>query len=204
MFMMTLDRRAFDEVRYWMVCHRIQAGDVSFRKEFGREVCGEGTQGKTSEKITAKDWQNHPAIVEIRALYQALIDAKERGVLRQQQRVFSYCHPNGDVRRVLYTDQEGRPRIYLYEGGSDDSRMNHELYYANRGQLRFAFITAGAVNATQIEHRVYFAEDGRKIWEIQKQLEGPGYTFPTEWPDDDLILQPVATFRAESRCPEEK
>lgn len=82
--------------------------------------------------------------------------------------------------------------------------VNRELIYDENGRLRFALITAGAVNNTRIEHRVYFSKSGEKIWEIQKLLEGPGYTFPKEWPVDELIQNPIGAFNDKSPCSEKK
>lgn len=157
-----------------------------------------------AESITEKNWANHPEIVEVRLLYQKIIDAKTAGSLKKQERKFDTTDmPYEDDVRILYTDKNGKIRIYSYEGGSDDSVVRRELYYDENGRLRFAFITAGAYNGTKLEHRIYFSKAGKKIWEIQKLLEGPGYTFPSEWPDDELVRNPAQAFVAKSPCPEE-
>jgi hypothetical protein len=156
------------------------------------------------EPITAKNWVNHPDIVEVRSIYQKVLEAKEAGSLKKKERKFKYCKPYEDIARILYMDRNGKPRLYYYEGGSDDSAVQRELYYDENGKLRFAFITAGAANGTRLEHRVYFSKDGKKIWEIQKFLEGPGYTFPTVWPDEELIQDPVKAYKEKNLCPEIK
>jgi hypothetical protein len=205
-YLKTLDPGAFDEDRYWVLCGEVQAANPPVsRRRFGREVCGERLAGngeKKNDAITEKNWVNHPRIVEVRSLYQAIEQAKSIGSLQRKERRFDDCAPYEDSVRLLYADQNGRPRIYSYEGGSDDSAVKHELYYDDNGKLRFAFIVASAVNGTHVEHRVYFAETGQKIWEIRKQLEGPGYSFPTKWPDAELIQDPVQAFNGKSGCPE--
>lgn len=157
-----------------------------------------------AEVITEKNWANHPDIVEVRLLYQAIKASKEAGTLKKMQRKFNFCEPYEDTVRVLHTDRNGKPRIYYFTGGSDDSAVQRELYYDENGKLRFAFITAGAYNGTRLEHRVYFSKAGKKIWEIQKRLEGPGYTFPREWPDEELVQNPVQAYNGKSPCPEAK
>jgi hypothetical protein len=154
--------------------------------------------------ITEKNWVNHPDIVEVRSLYQRTKEAKETGKLKKAERKFRYCEPYQDTVRILYTARNGTPRIYHYQGGSDDSAVQRELYYDETGTLRFAFVVAGAHNGTKLEHRIYLSKAGKKIWEIQRRLEGPGYTFPTEWPEDELIRNPVEAFKEKSPCPETK
>jgi hypothetical protein len=160
--------------------------------------------GFAAQVLTEKNWINHPDIVEVRSLYQKVKEDKNAGKLKKKERKFKYCEPYEDTVRTLYTARDGTPRIYYYGGGSDDSSVEHELYYDESGKLRFAFITAGAYNGTKVEHRVYFSKAGKKIWETQKRLEGPGYTFPTEWPDEELIRNPLQALNDKNPCPETK
>lgn len=159
-----------------------------------------------AEAITEKNWVNHPSIVEVRSLYQKINEARGAGRFARKERKFdtSTCEPYEDDVRTLYLDQHNKPRIYHYEGGSDDSAVKRDMYYDENGTLRFAFIVAGAYNGTKLEHRVYFSRAGKKIWESRKLIEGPGYTFPDVWPDDELIQNPVQAFGDKSPCKEEK
>jgi hypothetical protein len=157
-----------------------------------------------AEAIDEKNWLNHPDIVEVRSLYQGIKETKDAGKLKKAERKFRYCEPYEDTVRTLYTDPNGTARIYHYGGGSDDSAVQRNLYYDGTGTLRFAFIVAGAHNGTKLEHRVYLSKAGKKIWETQRRLEGPGYTFPTEWPEEELIRNPMQAFRDKNRCPEAK
>lgn len=160
--------------------------------------------GFAAEAITDKNWINHPDIVEVRSLYQKVKKAKDGGKLNKNERTFEYCEPYADTVRILYSEPDETPRIYFYQGGSDDSMVQREVYYDESGKLRFVFIIAGAYNGTKLEHRVYLSKVGKKIWETRKRLEGPGYTFPTEWPEDDLIQNPLHAFHDKSPCPETK
>jgi hypothetical protein len=162
------------------------------------------SSGGAAQVPTEKNWKNHPDIVEVRSLYQKVKEAKNAGKLKKKERKFKYCEPYEDTVRTLYSARDGTPRIYYYESGSDDSSVRHELYYDESGKLRFALIIAGAYNGTKLEHRVYLSRAGKKIWETQKRLEGPGYTFPTEWPDEELIRNPLQAFNDHSPCPETK
>jgi hypothetical protein len=156
------------------------------------------------EPITEKNWLTHPDIVEVRSLYETIKEAKEAGKLGKRARTFEYCEPYQDTERTLYSEQDGTPRIYHYRGGSDDSAVEIEIYYDEHGRRRFAFIVAGAVNGTRLEHRVYFSKAGKKIWESQKLVEGPGYTFPANWPEEQFSENPTRAFKATNPCPEKK
>src|SRR4051794_41128218 len=82
-----------------------------------------------AEAISERNWLNHPDIVEVRSIYQEIKAAKDAGKLKKVEREFNYCKPYEDTVRTLYTGQNGTPRIYQYQGGSDDSAVQRELYY---------------------------------------------------------------------------
>lgn len=168
------------------------------------EATALGRVEAAGEPITENNWMNHPEISEVRSLYQKINESKDVGDLDLTERQFEDCEPYEDNVRTLYIDRNGKPRIYYYKGGSEDSFVERELYYDESGKLRFAFIVANAINGTQLEHRVYFSKEGKKIWEIQKRLQGPGYTFPAEWPDAELIHNPLQAFNDWSPCTEVK
>jgi hypothetical protein len=165
-----------------------------------------GYAALASEAINEKNWVNHPEIVEVRTHYQKIKASQEAGHLKRNERRFdtTSCEPYEDGARILFTDQKQKPRIYHYEGGSEDSMVGREHFYDDNGKLRFALIHAGAYNGTVYEYRIYFSKTGKKIWEIRKLLEGPGYTFPSEWPDEELIQNPVQAFNDKSPCKEIK
>lgn len=142
--------------------------------------------------VTQDNWQSHPAIVEIGAIVSQIDAMVEEGLYRETRSEFPYSEPWKDVWRQRFTDTLNETRKLYREAGSDDSSLNWAYYYDDSGVLRFVFITGGAVNGTVIDHRIYFDASGQRIWEVQERLEGPGYTFPTEWPDTDLIFDPDA------------
>lgn len=124
--------------------------------------------------ITKDNWQSHPAIIEIRAMYQRLQDDRNTGRLKVEARKFDNCFDDEEERK-LYTDNAGTPRIYSFSEGSDHWAMEIEVYYDEAGVRRFAFVEIGAVNGTSRDLRFYFSKTGDKIWENDKLLEGEGY-----------------------------
>ncbi len=91
-------------------------------------------------------------------------------------------------------DNLGTVRKYIEAAGSEDSALTSNYYYDHAGRLRFVFITGGAINGSQLEHRIYFDTRGKRIWEIQKYLTDIHYTFPSIWPKKDFIFEPQQVF----------
>ncbi|MDT4895770.1 MAG: hypothetical protein QOH25_847 [Acidobacteriota bacterium] len=160
---------------------------------------------ETGGEVTKANWQQHPKIKAIRAIVQSVKTGMSRKSLTTKKRTFEYCEPGEDTLRMIATDASGRARFYQNEGGSEDSSLKLEHYYDERGRLRFVFITGGAVNGSQLEHRIYFDETGKRIWEERTFKKGPGYTFPEVWPDEELQLTDAGgKFSSTSPCPEVK
>jgi hypothetical protein len=159
-----------------------------------------------AEPITAANWQRHPVIVEIRAIYREIKDAEAAGRLRKVERKWPEtceARPYDDTERVFYLDPRGTVRSYHVGGGSEDSAAQTAYYYDRAGALRFVFVKAGAVNGTAYEYRIYLSKTGARLWEERKLLKGPGYTFPSRLPDDWLFKDPKQAFHA-NPCPEQK
>ncbi|MEJ2170054.1 MAG: hypothetical protein P8X90_31530 [Desulfobacterales bacterium] len=153
--------------------------------------------------IDSSNWLSHPSIKEIRLIFSEVQKMKLNHELVAKSKKFDYCEPYQDMEREILLDDSEIPRYYSYSAGSDDSAITWQFYYDQSGNLRFAFITAKAVNKTKIEHRIYFNAKGERIWEIQKLIEGPGYTFPrNHWPDADIVKNPIERFNSQNGCPE--
>jgi hypothetical protein len=160
---------------------------------------------ETGGEVTKANWQQHPKIKVIRSLVQSVKAGMVGKTLTTRRRSFEYCEPGEATARVIATDAQGRARFYQTEGGSEDSSLKFEHYYDERGRLRFVFITGGAVNGSELEHRIYFDETGKRIWEAQAYKKGPGYTWPEVWPEDELQINDAAgKFSSKSACPEVK
>lgn len=157
-----------------------------------------------SDPVTADNWMDHPKTKTVRGIYKSVEDGITAGRIKPAERAFEYCESYVDVLRVIHTGPNSRARKYRYEAGSDDSAIDVSHYYDDREVLRFVFISAGAVNNTRIEYRVYFDEAGKRFWHDHRLVAGPGYTFPYIWPEEDLIRDPKATFAGKNDCPEEK
>ena len=164
-----------------------------------------GLESTASQEITKANWQQHPKIKAVRGVVAAVDADLTKGLYKVSKRMFDYCEPYEDTLRALAADSEGRARRYDKEAGSEDSSLAWRHYYDAGGHLRFVFIKGGATNGSELEHRIYFDEAGKRIWEDQKYVKGPGYTFPTVWPDEDLqLVDPAKAFAAASPCPEIK
>ena len=163
------------------------------------------SQEERGGAVTKVNWRQHPQIRAVRAIVQSVKNGMGRRSLTVRKRVFEYCEPHEDTERVLATDSRGRARFYQSAGGSEDSFVKREHYYDEAGRLRFVFITGGAANGSELEHRIYFNGAGKRIWEEQTYKKGPGYTFPEVWPEDQLQTAGAAgKFSSKSSCPEAK
>ena len=160
---------------------------------------------RANTKITQANWQRHPQIKTVRAVVQSVDAGLSKGRYKVSRREFEYCEPYEDTLRIMAADRSGRVRQYEKQAGSEDSSLTWKHYYDEGGHLRFVLITGGATNGSVLEHRIYFDEAGKRIWEEQKYVKGPGYTFPKVWPDEQLqTTDPGKAFAATSPCPEVK
>lgn len=151
-----------------------------------------------AQTITSQNWQNHPAILEIRGIYagvNALIAQKK---LTVQQKTFNYC-PSLDLERKQYSSANGIVRRYVKGGGSDDSSVTFEHTYDALGRLRFVLVTAGAINDTHLEQRMYFDTSGKTLWS-DRRMTGPGYPFDDAYFLRALVRDPKKAFAAAEPC----
>ena len=151
-----------------------------------------------AQTITAKNWQSHPAILEIRGIYAgvgALIAQKK---LSFEQKIYGYC-PTWDLERKKYTAANGVVRRYVKAGGSEDSAVTLEHTYDALGRLRFVLIKAGAVNGTQLEQRWYFGASGQRLW-LDRRQTGVGYTFSDTDFLREMVWNPKKAFTATPPC----
>jgi hypothetical protein len=153
--------------------------------------------------INSATWRTDSRILAIRKITAAVASGLKRHSFKVSARKFEYCEPYQDTLRRIALDHKGVARSYIKEAGSDDSSLKWEHFYDTAGRLRFVFISGGAVNGSELEHRIYFDEAGERLWEEQKYIKGPGYTFPEKWPDEELQkTDPLNAFNATSPCRE--
>jgi hypothetical protein len=163
------------------------------------------------DPITASNWQRHPKINQVRAIVGSVDADIRKGSFKISKREFEYCEPYEDTLRKIAVDSRGVVRRYENQAGSDDSALTWRHYYDQLGRLRFVFITGGAVNGAQLEHRIYFDEKGKRLWEDHKYAKGPEYTFPEVWPEEPSDtarpiqkFEPAKAFAAKSPCEAKK
>jgi len=143
-----------------------------------------------------------PRLRAIRQRVDVVERDRRQGRLTESIRSFERCAPGEDAERRLYRDGEGRVARYVRETGGDDAALIFEQTYDLQGRLRYVLIHGGATNGTVVEHRIFLDESGRRLLEEQRIRRGPGYPFPSVWPEEDLASQPEAAFGAAARCPE--
>ena len=144
-----------------------------------------------------------PRLRAIRQRVDAVERDRRQGRLTESVRAFERCAPGEDAERRLYRDGEGRAAKYVRETGGDDAALVFEQTYDRQGRLRYVFIHGGATNGTVLEHRIFLDESGQRLLEEQRIRRGPGYPFPSVWPERDLATsQPEAAFGAAALCPE--
>jgi hypothetical protein len=93
--------------------------------------------------------------------------------------------------------QTQRPGRAKNPGGVELDRLAGEQclrdqYYDDAGRLRFALVFVYAANGSRDQHRVYFDETGKPIWQSRKNVKGPGYFAPNnveEFAKDDVAKE---------------
>lgn len=151
-----------------------------------------------AQTITANNWKSHPAILEIRGIYagvNALIAQKK---LKLEAKTISYC-PSWDLERKKYATANGVVRRYVKAGGSEDSAVTSDHTYDALGRLRFVLVTAGAVNDTRLEQRIYFDATSKRLW-VDRRMTGPGYPFDDADFLRELVWNPKQAFAAALPC----
>ncbi len=167
-------------------------------------AAGTGEKGaSTGGPLTKENWQQDARIKAIDAIVQGVNAGITGGSITTAKRMFEYCQPYGVVERVIAKDASGRGRMYEERGGSDNSDRRIKRYYAEAGQLRFVAIIDKARGGGELVQRVYFDEAGKRLWVDRKITGAPEYTFPSNYPDDVLMIEkPDKAFVAPSPCKE--
>jgi len=157
------------------------------------------------EEITSTNWQQHPRIKAVRATVQSIDTGIKNGSFNSSERRFKDC---SEIFRKKAVDARGVARRYERKSEDESGIDTEEYYYDEAGRVRFVFIFGWvyteAVPRSELEHRIYFDETGKRIWEQNKYLKGPGD--PTRsvfevWSDEDLVLRdPAKAFSASSPC----
>jgi hypothetical protein len=153
---------------------------------------------ETHLPVTQSNWLTHQAIKEIRLIYQKIESSIKKQHYQRKEKKQHYAVSYAPTRKIIYIDTHNIVRKFIVEAGSEDSSLVYNYYYNDQGILRFVFITGGAINGSVMEHRIYFDVMGKRIWEIQKYVKGPGYTFPQVWPSQQIYTNPLDEFNRNS------
>lgn len=137
---------------------------------------------------TQEDWLSHPEVQAIKRI----VERHEAGIKtgRWTRREVDVCsiargHPYALARRSDL-DEKGRIRKYTEISGTDDSAYKLEHHFDEQGRLRFCLATAGAVNGASLEVRLYFTEDGARLW-LDRRTSEEKYTFLPDWPEGSIV-----------------
>jgi len=121
------------------------------------------------------------AVLAARRTYQAVERGITDGTVVARDTTIA-CVPDpeaGDATEfTVYRDRAGLIRRLTRREGTDHWGRTTSYYYDSAGALRFAFARMGAVNGTDEEERVYYADGGRVVRRRVRQRSGPGYPLP--------------------------
>lgn len=129
----------------------------------------------SQEPVNESNWQTHPAIVEIRAIYNSIEAAVAEGKLQEQSKTVECYGGSVELELTIFADSSGVIRKYVKTGGSGDAAGEVRYYYDTAGELRFALELYRHYNGTSRETRVYFDVQGERIYTDRRLLAGPGY-----------------------------
>lgn len=134
---------------------------------------------QVADGITDANWRQHPKINAIQKIVRSVNAGLKKGTFKTAQRKFQ-CEevPYFTLKRIA-RDSKGAVAWYENYSEGEDSSWDYHQYYDDARRLRFALITVYAANNTREQHRVYFDEGGKLIWQSSKLLRGPGYFDPT-------------------------
>ncbi len=203
----TLEFERYIEARAIYFVPKEDEKAIQYRIESSKKPCYNGDYQDYLEETYQTKVLNQslePEIKSARATYDEVLTLLFNDGLMISKREFSYCQPYVDTLRQMALDESSVVRYYRNEAGSDDSFVSAEHYYGLNGELQFVLIKANAVNGTKLEHYIYLDASGKRLLEDEDLLEGPGYTFPAVWPEDEIIFKPKVAFQADNICPEEK
>ncbi|HNX58727.1 MAG TPA: hypothetical protein PKK43_06490 [Spirochaetota bacterium] len=140
--------------------------------------------------ITAKNWINHPSIVEIRKIFSDTEESIKKGEIKADQPFERESDRGGTEKFVLYADKEGLVYKCMREGGSEDSVYSMMHYYDSEKKLRFVFVKVAATNGAVAEYRIYYDRASKRIWHIRDFKTKVRYPFVEIWPDDLVMFNP--------------
>ena len=164
-------------------------------------------QGQTdgTDKLTSANWREHPKIEAVREIVRTVNEGWEKREFKTTSRNLEGCGDTFTQFRRLTVDSKGIVRRYEMQFTAEDSGGTEQYYFDDAGQLRFVLIEGSAGNGSRLRHRIYFDENGKRLWEEHSVKGGPGHYWPQKWPDDQLHKTDAAkAFARTGGCTEVK
>ena len=113
-----------------------------------------------ADTITLANWQNHPRVVAVRAIFEAV---NADTTLRLEEK------PGCDSTTARRVNKAGVIRSVTVAGGEGSSDGRTEAYYDERGVLRFIISTGiDYEDGTADDQRVYLDERGKVFWHVAR------------------------------------
>jgi hypothetical protein len=170
---------------------------VPLSHETATTPTGQGTE------ISETNWQQHPQIRAIRKIVTAVSAGLKNGSFKTQQRKFESCADQYFTLRRIARDAKGAVAWYEEYSEGEDSSWDYHQYYDQTQRLRFVLVTVYAANGTREQHRFYFDETGKLVWQNRRRLKGPGYFAPSNV--EELVKEdPAREFANDEGCTEIK
>jgi uncharacterized repeat protein (TIGR03803 family) len=160
----------------------------------------------TPAQITESNWVTHPTISSIRKIVGLVNAGLKKGLYKTSKREFESCGDQYYTLRRLARDSKGNVVWYEQYFNYEDGSYDFHHYYDQKGHLRFVLGTARAANGTRHQLRIYFDERGKRIWETDALLKGPGCPgcFPRPYPDDQIAFDASKAYENAEGCVEQK
>jgi hypothetical protein len=153
--------------------------------------------------ITEANWQTHPKIKMIRQLVSSTNHGLKSKAFKTSERRFDYCNDAFFTLKRIAREAKGEVKWYGDYSEGEDSSWDYQQYYDPQGHLRFVLVTVYAANSSREQHRYYFDETGKLIWQNRKRLRGPGYFAPPNV-EQLVTVDPAKAFADDEGCKELK
>ena len=158
-------------------------------------------------QLTESNWQQSPQILAIRAIVAPINAGLKTRAYKISERGFKNCENAFLVVKRIAKDSKGAPAWYENYSEGEDASWDFQYYYDQSGHLRFVFAIARSPNGTREQLRIYFDENGKRLWKTDKLLKGegcPGCFSAYTDSDKALVFNPTDDFANKEGCEEVK
>ncbi len=158
-------------------------------------------------ELTESNWQQSPQILAIRAIVAPINAALKSRTYKISERGFKNCENAFLVVKRFARNSNGAAAWYENYSEGEDASWDFQYYYDQSGHLRFVFAIARSPNGTREQLRIYFDENGKRLWKTDKLLKGegcPGCFSAYTDSDKALVFNPTDDFANKEGCEEVK